>query len=310
VEVIRHIDSHRRRFRAPVVTLGNFDGVHRGHQAILGRVVGAARTHGDESIAVTFEPHPTAVLRPEAAPAKLMSLSDRLRLIGEAGVDVVVVQRFTWAFAARTAEDFVRAFLVDRLRVRQVVVGHSVSFGQGRRGDSALLERMGAAHGYGVEVVGPVRIGEHVVSSSGIRAAVATGDVHLAAALLGRPHRVTGRVERGARRGATIGFPTANVRVRTAMLPPDGVYAVRATTGGVTHAGVANVGRKPTFGAGAPRTLEAHLFDFTGDLYGAQCTVAFIERLRGEITFPSVEALVAQIRSDAEQARALLARDA
>lgn len=309
MEVIRHIVSHPRRFQAPVVTLGNFDGVHCGHQAILGRVVADARARGDVSVALTFEPHPVAVLRPDAAPPKLASLPDRLRMMGETGLDFIVLQRFTRAFAAGTAEDFILQFLVERLRAGKVVVGHSVNFGQGRRGDAALLERLGAEHGYELEVVGPVRVGEHVVSSSVVRRAVEEGDMRLAASLLGHRHRVQGVVERGAARGATIGFPTANVRVRTAMLPPDGVYAVWTNAGGTRRPGVANVGQKPTFGAGLARTLEVHIFDFSGDLYGARCEVGFVERLRGEIAFPSVDALVAQIGRDAEQARALLALD-
>lgn len=309
MEVIRHIVSHPRHFQAPVVTLGNFDGVHRGHQAILGRVVNEARARSDLSIALTFEPHPVAVLRPEAAPPKLTSLPDRLRLMGATGVDIVVLQRFTHSFAARVAEEFVRAFVVDRLHASKVVVGHSVNFGQGRRGDAALLERLGAEHGYEVEVVGPVRVDEHLVSSSGIRRAVQEGDMRLVTSLLGRRHCVRGSVERGAQRGATIGFPTANVRVRTAMLPPDGVYAVWTDQGGTRRPGVANIGRKPTFGADLARGLEVHIFDFSGDLYGARCEVGFVERLRGEIAFPSVDALVAQIGRDAERARALLALD-
>ncbi len=310
MEVIRHIVSHPRRFQAPVVTLGNFDGIHRGHQAILGRVVADARARGEISVALTFEPHPVAVLRPEAAPPKLASLPDRLRMMGEAGVDVIVLQRFTRAFAAGTAEDFVRRFLVERLHAGKVVVGHTVNFGQGRRGDAVLLERLGAEYGYELEVVGPVRVGEHVVSSSVVRRAVEEGDMRLATALLGRRHCAPGVIERGDGRGATIGFPTANVRVRTAMLPPDGVYAVWTDLSGTRRPGVANVGRKPTFGADLARTLEVHIFDFSDDVYGARCGVEFVERLRGEIAFPSVDALVAQIGRDAERARALLALDA
>ena len=309
MEVIRHIASHARRFRGPVVTLGSFDGVHRGHQAILGTVVGDARARGDEAVVLTFEPHPVAVLRPGHAPPVLTPLAERLRLIAAAGIDVVVLQRFTRAFAAHTAEEFVAAFVVERLRAAKVVAGHSVSFGRERRGNAELLAELGAAHGFAVQVVGPVLVDGQAVSSSGVRRAIAAGDVRLAATLLGRPHRVRGRVVRGAGRGARIGVPTANLRLRPGMLPPEGVYAVRTVVAGVARPGVANLGRNPTFGPDAPVTLEVHLFDFAGDLYGAPCEVGFVERLRGEVRFPSVDALVDQIRRDAAAARTLLARD-
>jgi riboflavin kinase/FMN adenylyltransferase len=307
VEVFRHIATTSRRFVAPVVTLGNFDGVHRGHQAILARVVAAARAGGGDAVALTFHPHPIAVLRPDRAPALITSLRDRIGFMAASGLDVLVLQHFTRAFAALTAEAFVERFLVERLGAARVVVGHSESIGHERRGDAALLTSLGERFGFGVEVVGPVRVDGHDVSSSAVRRAIAAGDVTLAAALLGRPHRLGGRVERGRQRGATIGFPTANVRVRTGMWPPDGVYAVRARHGERWIDGVANIGTNPTFGT-APRTLEAHLFDFDADLYGERLAVAFIERLRGEVTFPSVEALVAQIARDAAEARRVLAR--
>jgi len=307
VDVVRHIATSSRRFVAPVLTLGNFDGVHRGHQAILARVVEAARAVGGEAVALTFHPHPVAVLRPDRAPALITSLRDRIALMAAAQLDVLVLQHFTPAFAALSAEEFVERFMVERLGATRVVVGHSVSFGHARRGNAALLTTLGERLGFEVEVVGPVRVDDHDVSSSAVRQAIAAGDVTLATKLLGRPHRLGGWVERGRQRGAAIGFPTANVHVRTGMWPPDGVYAVRAQHRDRWIDGVANIGTNPTFGA-APRTLEVHLFDFDADLYGEQLNVAFIERLRGEITFPSVEALVAQIARDADEARALLAR--
>lgn len=307
MEVFRHIATSSRRFIAPVLTLGNFDGVHRGHQAILGRVVDAARAAGGDAIALTFHPHPVAVLRPDRAPQLITSLRDRIALMAETGLDALVVQHFTPAFASLTAEEFVERFVVDRLGAKRVVVGHSVSFGNERRGDAALLTTLGARFGFATEVVGPIHVDAHDVSSSAVRRAIVAGDVALARVLLGRPHRLGGPVERGRQRGAALGFPTANVRVRAGIWPPDGVYAVRAQHGGRWIDGVANIGTNPTFGA-APRTLEAHLFDFDADLYGARLTVAFVERLRGEIAFPSVDALVAQIARDATEARALLAR--
>lgn len=313
MELIRHIESHPRRFVAPVVTLGNFDGVHQGHQAILQRVVAEARAHRTDAVAITFHPHPIAVLRPERAPSLLMPLREKVRWIAATGVDVVVLCHFTRAFAALEPETFVERFLVGRLGVSRLIAGHSVSFGHERRGNAALLETLGRRFGFDVEEVGPVRVDAHEVSSSLVRRVVAAGDVRLATALLGRPHALVGRVVAGRRRGVALGFPTANVHVRAGLHPPDGVYAVRVEIDGrpacaaLTRDGVANIGRNPTFGENA-RTLEAHLFDFDGDLYGRRCRVALVERLRGEIAFPSVEALVAQIRRDADSARAILAR--
>jgi riboflavin kinase/FMN adenylyltransferase len=309
VDVVRHIATSSRRFVAPVLTLGNFDGVHRGHQAILGRVAEVAHATGGEAVALTFHPHPVAVLRPEHAPPLITSVRDRLTLLGERDLDVVVLQHFTPAFAEISAEAFVERFVVERLGATRVIVGHSVSFGQGRRGDAALLSTLGARHGFGVEVVGPVRVDGHEVSSSAVRRAIADGDVTLAATLLGRPHQLSGRVVTGRRRGATIGFPTANVAVRAGMWPPDGVYAVRLLRGDAWLDGAANVGTNPTFGD-TGRTLEVHLFDFDADIYDERVSVAFVERLRGEEKFPSVEALVAQIARDVDDARAVLARRA
>ena len=305
MDVLRHIATSPRRFAAPVLTLGNFDGVHRGHQTILRRLADVAHAAGGEAVAMTFSPHPVAVLRPEHAPPVLTSLRDKIRFIAACGIDVLVVQHFTPAFAALSAETFVERFVVERVHATKVIAGHSVSFGHGRRGDATLLATLGRRFGFDVEVVGPVRVDEHVVSSSAVRRAVAAGDVALATALLGRPHRLGGRVVRGRQRGKGLGFPTANVDARVGMWPPDGVYAVRVERGGALLDGVANIGTNPTFGA-QPRTLEVFLFDFDADLYGERLTVAFIERLRGELTFASVEALVAQIGRDADQARALL----
>jgi riboflavin kinase/FMN adenylyltransferase len=307
VDVVRHIATNARRFVAPVLTLGNFDGVHRGHQAILRRVVHAARTSGGDAVALTFHPHPVSVLRPEQSPALITSLRDRIALMAATGIDVLVLQHFTAAFAELSAEAFVERFVVERLGASRVVVGHTVSFGHARRGDAALLGTLGARFGFAIEVVGPIRVEGHDVSSSAVRRAIGAGDMRLAATMLGRPHRLGGIVVRGRARGAAIGFPTANIRVRAGMWPPDGVYAVRVRRGEHWLDGVANIGTNPTFGV-APRTLEVYIFDFDAEVYGERLTVAFVERLRGEVAFPSVEALVAQIARDAADARAILAR--
>ncbi|HSD11063.1 MAG TPA: bifunctional riboflavin kinase/FAD synthetase [Candidatus Binatia bacterium] len=306
MQVIRHLEASRIRFESPVATLGNFDGVHIGHQEILARVVHQAAERRGNGVVITFFPHPAAVLAPERAPALLMPLRERLGRMREAGVATVVLQHFTRAFAALEAAEFVERYLVRRLGVAKVIIGHSVNFGRGRGGNAATLEEAGRRFGFEVEVVGPVTADGIAVSSSEVRKCLSAGDIRLGARLLGRTYAVEGRVIVGDRRGRGFGFPTANLRPRSPILVPDGVYAVRAEWGAEQRGGVANVGRKPTFGKGHLRTLEAHLFDFDGDLYGERLRVSFVERLRGEVRFPSPQALVEQIGKDAERAREVL----
>jgi len=312
MRVLRHLDRARDGFKSPVATLGNFDGVHAGHQEILSRVVGQAKARGVDSVVITFYPHPTAVLAPDRAPAALSPLHDRLARIREHGVGALVLQHFTPAFAALEAEEFVKRYLVDRLGVGKVIIGHSVNFGRKRSGTAKTLEEAGRRHGFDVEVVGPVQVDGIAVSSTEVRKRLAAGEVTLAARLLRRAYTVEGRVLVGDRRGRKLGFPTANLRPRLGPLVPNGVYAVRVawtdrTSGArIDRPGVANVGLNPTFGEGRQRTLEPHLFDFDGDLYGARLQVSFIERLRGELKFSSVDALVEQIGRDAAAARAVL----
>lgn len=307
MRVVRHLRPGSRPFRSPVVALGNFDGLHLGHLAIVRRTLDRARDQGVDPIAFTFWPHPTAVLAPDRAPAMIMSLASRLGTLRDAGLAGTIVRRFTRAFAMLTPEDFVRDYLVGALGVSAVVVGYNVTFGRDRTGTPEVLAELGVVHGFDVDVVPPVMVGEHTVSSSVVRRMIAAGEVEQAARLLGRPHTLAGLVRAGERRGATIGFPTANVFPHGGMLPPDGVYAVRVAIGDgpLSLPGVANLGTNPTF-APVQRRLETHLFDFADDLYGKRIRVALAQRLRGEVKFPSVQALVAQIRSDASAAREVL----
>ncbi len=307
MRIVRHLERSRPELRSAVVTLGNFDGVHVGHREILDRVVAEAAGRGGDSVVVTFFPHPAAVLAPERAPTAICSLRERLALIAERGVSTIVVQRFTRAFASLTPEEFIDRYLVGALGAVKVIIGHSVSFGRGRTGNAKVLVEAGAQRGFAVEVVGPVRVGNRAVSSTEVRSALAAGDVLLGAELLGRHYAVEGAVVAGDRRGKGLGFPTANVRPRVPPLVPDGVYAVRVEWQGSSIAGVANIGRNPTFGAGRDRTVEAHLFEFDGDLYGRRIRVGLVERIRGEQRFDSPQALVAQIRNDVERARDILA---
>ena len=287
-----------------VVTLGNFDGVHRGHQEIFRRAVERARRGGGVAVAVTFAPHPAAVLT-GTGPPLLTSLRQRLQLLAAAGMDVVVLLHFTRRFALIEAERFVADCLVGGLQVEQLVVGHRVGFGHGRAGNAALLGTLSRRYGFELEVVDAVYVGGMLISSSAIRAAVERGDLETAARMLGRPYAISGRVVHGQSRGVALGFPTANLYVPGMQLPPDGVYAVRVYVEGVERKGVANLGFNPTFG-NRVRTLEAHLFDFEGNLYRRRIEVCFVARLRGERKFPSGEALAKQIREDVAAARRAL----
>ena len=304
--ILRQLERVGRRFPAPVLTLGTFDGVHRGHQEILRRLVACARGIHGTAIVLTFRPHPTAVLAPARAPVLLTDWRRRIEQIAEAGADTLIVERFTRAFSEISAADIVRRFLVDTLGVRTIIVGHRVSFGHNREGTAESLRRFGAQYGFGVDIVGPVEVDGVVVSSSAVRRAISAGDLVRARAYLGQAPSVAGRVVPGQRRGKSLGFPTANLRVGGTVLPPDGVYAVRVNVGGRQHPGVANLGFNPTFSEHAHR-LEAHLFDFDADLYGQRIDVSFVKRLRGETKFANVQALIAQIALDAEAARRALA---
>lgn len=283
-----------------VVTIGNFDGVHRGHRALLDRTRELAREHGARACAFTFHPAPRDVLRPDNPVQRIQRLEDRLELLLDAGMDHVIVEPFSKDYAQHDATWFARVVLHERLRVAAVVVGWDFRFGKGRGGTvDTLRQELNAP----VEQIRALTLGDEVVSSSRIRQAIARGDLELATTLLDRPHRVVGRVVPGEQRGRGLGFPTANLEPLTPLTPANGVYAVRAhLPGGRTVRGVANLGDRPTFGDGAT-TLEIHLLDFDEDLYDQQIGVDFVQRLRDEQRFESSEQLIAQIRTDVRAAR-------
>jgi riboflavin kinase / FMN adenylyltransferase len=305
MKVLRHLGGARANYGRPVVTLGNFDGVHRGHWEIIRRAVERAHRCGEVPVAVTFHPHPISVLRPDRAPLLLTSLHQRLTLLAMGGIEVAFVLHFTSRFAAVTAEDFVRFHLLECLRADHVVVGYRVGFGHERKGNAALLSALGAEYGFGVEVVSPVKAGSLDVSSSAIRRAVREGNLDAAEQMLGRRYGVEGRVVSGHRRGKELGFPTANLSVRGLQLPPDGVYAVRVMVAGRPVPAVANLGFNPTFGD-RERALEAHLLDFEGDLYNRRVEISFVQRLRGEKKFATPDELARQIERDVASARRVL----
>jgi len=290
-----------------VVTIGNFDGVHLGHRAILARVVQRAGELEGMAVAVTFEPHPLRVLRPGLELPLLTTGTQKLKLLAEAGLEAVVVLPFTPKFARLPARDFVQEYFCRRLKVREVVVGHDYAFGRGREGNIDLLKEMGRSSGFTVQVVWAVEAEGAVVSSSLIRALLRLGKVDAANRLLGRAYGVMGQVYQGHGRGAKLlGVPTANLRPENELLPASGIYAVRVRRGTETLPGVANIGTCPTFDD-AELSLEVHILDFNGDLYGEELEVEFVGRLREERRFPSIEALGAQIRADMEAARRVLA---
>ena len=302
------LDPDRGLVRAgSAVSVGNFDGVHRGHAAIVARLVALARRLGVPAVAFTFDPHPAAILRPETAPPPLSSAARRARLLLDLGLDAVVVQPTDRALVSLSAEEFFRQVLRDRLRARAVVEGGDFRFGAGRGGDLALLGTLCAAAGMELETVPPVVSGGEPISSSRIRGLVAAGRVREAAALLTAPYRLTGRVVEGARRGRTLGFPTANLADIATLLPAAGVYAARVTIpSGSWHAAAVHVGPVVSFGE-TRITVEPHLVGFSADLYGATLDVDFIDRLRDTRRFASVDELKAQLAADVAGATAVVA---
>jgi riboflavin kinase/FMN adenylyltransferase len=304
-------EGHRALFRplsSPAVALGNFDGVHLGHRALIDAANRAQRKIGGETVVYTFEPHPARVLAPERAPHLLTTLQRKLELLDSAGVDVCVLEPFVPEFAALEPQIFFAEVLVRTLAARHLVVGYDFTFGHQRGGDAAMLRQLGREHGIGVEVISPFEQHGRVVSSTEVRRALAAGDVRLAQALLGRPFDVDGAVVRGAGRGKSLGFPTANVAPETETLPATGIYAVRLRKldGNATALpGAASLGVNPTF-HGDKLTLEVHILDFDGDLYGARVRIEFIERLREERRYDHVDALIAQVQEDIRAARRIL----
>ena len=292
-----------------VVTVGTFDGVHRGHQDVLRRLAQRAREVNMPSLLVTFDPHPLEVVNPAAAPRLLTVGDEKLEVLAESGIDFVAVMPFTPALAAFGAEQFVDEILIRRFRMHDLMMGHDHRFGHNRSGDVATLQRLGAERGFAVTVIPAVTVdGGQAISSTAIRRAVAGGDLEGAAQGLGRLYSVGGRVGHGANRGRGLGFPTINVPLPgpRKLLPPGGVYAVRVQTPFGPHGGMLNLGPRPTFGD-AEVVVEAHLFDADLDLYGARVRIDFVSRLRDTQRFSDPAALVRQLGRDAREARAALA---
>ena len=291
-----------------IVTVGTFDGVHLGHHAVLDEIAVRAKQSGRKSVLVTFEPHPLDVVNPAAAPPRLTTALERVEVLATSQLDRVVVLEFDRTMASAAPQEFVDQVLLQQCGMRELVIGHDHGFGRGRSGDVETLRQLGAAHGFEVDVVAPVDVGDQHVSSSRVRRAVAGGDLASAARMLGRPYTVSGVVGHGDGRGRQIGVPTINLTdvPPQKLLPPDGVYAVEVEWRGGRLGGMMHQGPRPTFDDGR-RTLEANLFDFEGDLYGEWVRIAWVQRLRDIERFASVAQLKEQMERDRADSLAALA---
>ncbi len=309
MEIIHYPDDPRpASWHQPVLALGNFDGLHRGHVKIIDRVRRRAEERGGVAVLLTFDPHPTRVVRPDKAPKLLMTMAQKLEALEQAGMGGVAIARFTRELSQWSPEQFVERVLVDWLHVAEVWVGANFLFGHDRAGNFSLLRLLGARDGFRAEKIDPVRYKDFVVSSTRIRRLIAEGRVDEAAALLGREYVIEGTVVAGDRRGHQLGFPTANLETANEVLPPNGVYATLLMLDGVIHPAVTNVGVRPTFGDTYAVVIETHVLDLDGDLYGRRVRLAFVQRMRDERAFEGPAALREQIETDCRHARALFDR--
>ncbi|MBM3770663.1 MAG: bifunctional riboflavin kinase/FAD synthetase [Acidimicrobiia bacterium] len=309
MDVIHFPDDPRPpRWAQPVLALGNFDGVHRGHRKILERVCRVASERGATPIVMTFDPHPPRVVRPDKAPPLIMSTAQKLEAIEGTGVQGAAIVRFTPDLSRWDPDTFVQRVLVDWLRVADVWVGANFLFGHDRAGNFSLLRTLGSRYGFRAEKIDPIRYKDFVVSSTRVRRLLGEGRVDEAGALLGHQYYVDGVVVEGVKRGRSMGFPTANLTTANELLPPDGVYATTATLGSAVHASVTNIGLRPTVDTSGRVSIETHIFDLDEHLYGQTLRIGFVQRLRDERRFESIEALRAQIAADGDRARMLFSR--
>jgi len=307
MKVIRGLKDIPEDLKKGVITIGNFDGVHRAHQAIIKQVLETARKAGTKALAMTFEPHPQQVLHPERKPFYLITtLDEKLALLEEMGIDAVILIEFSREFSKTTAQEFARDILCGTFQPILILIGHDYTFGSGKEGKPEYLRQQGKACGFGVEVMGAVEMDGDIVSSTRIRKAILDGDVTLAAKLLGRPYAFSGRVVEGDRRGTDIGFPTANIESEKILIPGRGVYAALIEMDGKRYKAAVNIGFNPTFSEEKRTTVEAHILDFNGHLYGRKLSLSFIGRIRDEKKFAGPGPLVEQIKKDVDRTREIL----
>lgn len=307
MEIIIGIENIRRKFRNPVLTLGNFDGVHLGHQRIFKAVKDEARKIGGEAIVFTFDPHPLQVLAPQTCPPFITPFKKKMMLVEMLGIDVIIVATFDLDLANIMPETFVEQILVDKIGAKKILVGYNYYFGKDRKGNVEMLIQLGRHFGFEVKVIEAVKVNHTPVSSSKIRKLIQGGEMRQAAQLLGRNYRLIGKVIWGTGRGKELGCPTANLEIPNGLYPKTGVYAVEAIVGNKTYPGVANVGYNPTFGEN-PLSVEVHILGFTRDIYGEEIQLIFFERIRDEEAFEDADSLVRQMRKDIDVARKILPR--
>lgn len=286
------------------LTIGNFDGLHRGHRAMLDRLVGEAKRLGLPAAVLTFEPHPRELFTPDAAPARLSSLREKLELLRDAGIDRVYLAHFNRPFASLSAEDFAGQIVAQQIGARYVLVGDDFRFGKGRSGDNARLAELGHQFGFLAEAMPEISVDGRRASSTAVREALARGDMDSANQLLGRPYSISGRVKHGRKLGREIGFPTANIQVKHNRPPLTGIFVVEVHGLGAPILGAASLGLQPTVDQSGRMSLEVHLLDFAGDIYGQHLRVDFLHKLRDEVKYAGLEPLVAQIKLDVENTRA------
>ena len=303
--IFKSISEIKGQLPHPVVTIGNFDGVHLGHREIFRRVRELARAKEGVSVVVTFVPHPLEVVSPSTGVRLITTPKEKESLIEASGIDYLLEIPFDLAFAAIPAEQFVAKVLVDAIGIETLVIGYDYAFGRGRAGDVTLLRQLGEQFFFSVQLLEPVSNGATVYSSTAVRNMVSQGDVQGVVSVLGRHYSVTGTVVHGHQRGRALGFPTANLATEKELLPAAGVYAVKARIGSVLYDGACNIGTNPTFG-NEKLSLEVFLFDFDGELYGREVTLFFMDRLRGELRFPDAEALKEAIAADVARCRSIL----
>jgi riboflavin kinase/FMN adenylyltransferase len=309
MQVIHYPDDQRPpRWHQPVLALGNFDGMHRGHLKIVERVRRGAEERGAIAVAMTFDPHPSKIVRPDKAPPLLMTHQQKLEALARGGMQGVAVVRFTPELSQWDPETFVRTVLVEWLHVAEVWVGANFLFGHDRAGNFSVLRSLGARYGFRSEKIDPVRYKEFVVSSTRVRRLVGEGRVDEAGALLGHHYTIDGSVVQGQKRGQRLGFPTANLCSENDLIPPRGVYATTVTVNGIVHPAVTNIGKRPTFENAEEDVIETHVLDFEKDLYGTKLRLGFVQRLRDEKRFENADALIKQIETDCDYARRLFDR--
>ena len=306
MKTIHQIDNIPEELTGSYLTIGNFDGVHRGHQYLFHHLVDQARYAHRQAVVLTFDPHPKMVLHPDRRPFYLItSLEEKIRLIEAQGVDGLIIIPFNLDFAKTTAREFVCDLLWGKLRIKKILIGHDYTFGKGKEGNEAFLVDQGQKLGFDVEVMGAFQVEETIISSTRVRNAILDGNVKAATAWLGRPYNLVGRVVPGHNRGAGLGFPTANIEPEKELVPARGVYAAWARIDDQNYGSVLNIGMNPTF-EDNQLSIEVHILDFKGDIYGKTLEILFVEKLRDEKKFNGPAELIVQIRKDVEQARKIV----